>query len=93
MGVCGDLNPWITFDVIDESICVKRVIDYPLSILRELVNFNFEEQNLAAAPDDQSLLINQVHVSKILVVDLLLIEFIFIFILIMHFVCLALFIL
>ena len=68
------------------------MIDYPLSILRELVNFNLEEQNLAAAPDDQSLLINQVHVSKILVVDLLLVEFIFIFILIMHFVCLALFI-
>jgi len=63
------------------------MIDHPLSIIGELINFNFEEQDLAAAPDDKSLLINQVHVSEILVVDLLLVAIIFIFVLVMLFVC------
>jgi len=62
------------------------VIDHPLSILGKLINFNLEEQDLAAAPDDKSLLVNQVHVSEILVVDLLLVAIIFIFVLVMLFV-------
>ena len=90
MGVSGDLNPWVTFDVVDKPVCVKCVIDHPLSILGKLINFNLEKQDLAAAPDDKSLLVNQVHVSEILVVDLLLVAIIFIFVLVMLFVWLSL---
>jgi len=68
------------------------MIDHPLSILGELINFNLEEQDLAAAPDDKSLLINKVHVSEILVVDFLFVAIIFTFVLVMLFVCFTLFI-
>ena len=71
LGVCGDLDPRVTFDIIDESICVNLMVYHPFSVFCELINFNFEEQNLTGASDDERLLVDEIHVSQILFVDFL----------------------
>lgn len=81
MGIRSDLNPRVALDVVDEPIGVKCVIDHPLSVLGELVDFDLEEKDLAAASDDKRLLVDEVHVTKILVVDFLVIIIFFILIL------------
>lgn len=75
------MNPRISFDVVNKSIGVKGVIDDPFTIFCELVNLNLEEKDLTTASDDESLLVDKIHVTKILVIDLLLIVVLFFFIL------------
>jgi hypothetical protein len=74
MGVRRDLNPDVALDVIQEPICFQGVVDDPFPILSELIDLDLEEKDLAAAPDDEGLLIDQVHVSEVLVIDFLFVK-------------------
>ena len=66
------------------------MVDYPFTILSELVNLDFEEKDLAAASNYKSLLVDKVHISKIFVIDLLRIVVFLFFVLVMLSICLIL---
>lgn len=44
--VCGDLDPFITLDEIDEPTNIESPVVAPMALFREIVIMHFKEQNL-----------------------------------------------
>lgn len=73
--VSCNLNPDISFDVVDESSNINAIKLCPFLVVfsvRVVLVFNdFKKQHLTGASDDKSLVVKKIHLSQILVSHLL----------------------
>ena len=78
--ICGNLDPDVTFDVVDEPSLVQCMVNFPVPSFQKVIICQLEKKNLARAPDDKSFAIDQEHLPKILVINLLkeILSFIFV---------------
>jgi hypothetical protein len=77
--ICNDLNPFGTIHVENIPRFFYAVVLEPFLFSCELIKDKLKEQNLAAGATNQSCFINQEHLSKIFIKNVLVISFFFLF--------------
>lgn len=60
-----NLNPDISFDIVDEASSFNNFVLLPLHGLSVIIPYLFEEKDVTGASGNQCLVVNQVHLSKV----------------------------
>lgn len=63
--ITSNLDSNISFNIINEASWVDLLVQFPFTSFSDLIGFNSEEENLTWASANESIVVNEVHLTEI----------------------------